>query len=87
MSGQIVVYPYVNGDQPIHFSSIGIAGQSPADFQIASNTCGTALQPYETCAVALTFQPTAAGYRWATLVIAGGFSSSSRQIGLFGNGF
>jgi hypothetical protein len=86
-SGEIVVYPYANGDQPIQFSGIGIAGLNPGDFQIASNTCGTTLEPYRVCQIALTFRPSAPGYRWATLVIAGDFPGSTRQVGLFGNGF
>jgi type 1 fimbria pilin len=87
MSGPIVVYPYANGDQPIQFSSINVTGQNATDFQISSNTCGTTLQPYRTCAVTLTFQPTAAGGRSATLVLAGDFETSARQIPLFGTGF
>jgi hypothetical protein len=85
-SGDIVVYPYANGDQPIQFSAIGITGLNAADFEIAGNTCGTALQPYRTCAVALRFRPLAPGYRWGTLVVQES-SGSARQIGLFGNGF
>src|SRR5690242_10997859 len=87
MSGQIVVYPYANGDQPVQFSSISITGQNAGDFQIANNTCGTTLPPYRTCAVALTFQPSASGSRSAALVLAGDFDTSSRQIPLSGTGF
>jgi hypothetical protein len=83
-SGDIVVYPYANGNQPVHFSIIGITGLNESDFSIASNTCGTILQPYTTCAVAVRFRPSATGYRWGTLVFDGDLV---RQVGLFGNGY
>jgi hypothetical protein len=83
-SGNIVIYPYANGNQPVHFSIIGITGLNASDFSIASNTCGTLLQPYTTCAVAVRFHPSAAGYRWGTLVFDGDLT---RQVGLFGNGY
>lgn len=83
-SGDIVIYPYANGNQPVHFSIIGITGLNASDFSIASNTCGTLLEPYTTCAVAVRFRPSATGYRWGTLVFDGDLT---RQVGLFGNGY
>lgn len=62
-----MIYPYAHGDQSIHFSSIGITGSGADRFQIVSNTCGTTLQPYTTCAIAVTFQSTRRGNWTATL--------------------
>lgn len=83
-SGQIVIYPYVNGDQPMDFAPPRIIGLNASDFQVASSTCGATLQPYTVCQIAFTFRPSAPGWRWATLIVTADYE---RQIPLYGTGF
>jgi hypothetical protein len=59
------------GTGPLTVSSVALGGANVADFAIANNACqGVSVAPQGTCAVQLTFTPTAAGARNASLTIA-----------------
>ncbi len=57
------------GTSDLAISSITISGVNGADFA-ASSTCGATLTPGASCAISITFTPTATGARSASLVIA-----------------
>jgi FtsP/CotA-like multicopper oxidase with cupredoxin domain len=57
------------GLAPLTIVSIGIAGANAGDFA-QSNTCGASLAAGANCAITVTFTPTAAGPRSASLLIA-----------------
>jgi hypothetical protein len=60
-----------SGTGPLTVSSIALGGPNAADFAIANNGCmGTSVAPNGSCAVQITFTPTAAGARNAVLTIA-----------------
>ena len=66
-----------------NFSSFTLSGVNAAEFAIANNTCGTTLSS-GTCSVDLTFTPTAAGVRKATLEIADDQNCSPQPVNLAG---
>lgn len=67
-SGSRSVTIYYVGSVPLTVNSITIGGANPSDFA-QNNTCGAILPSGSTCAISVTFTPTAAGGRSATLVI------------------
>ncbi len=73
------------GNQPITLSSIGLAGTNAADF-IEANTCGPSLAVSATCSISVTFKPSAAGTRTASLTIADNASGSPQSVSLSGIG-
>ncbi|WP_348263220.1 choice-of-anchor D domain-containing protein [Telmatobacter sp. DSM 110680] len=75
-----------DGTTTISFASIAITGANPADFSIASNTCGSSLTGSSNCTIGIAFNPTAAGSRTATLVITDSASGSPHQVALSGTG-
>jgi len=96
--GQIVLgatsnsyYEAVNnaGDVPVTFSSIALAGTNAADFTITSQGCPispSTLGVGQTCYVYVTFSPSAAGVRSASLQFTDTGSGSPQSIGLGGLG-
>jgi hypothetical protein len=74
------------GSAAIAVSSKTIAGANPGDFAITSNSCGTSLGASASCDINLTFSPTAAGARSATLSIADGATNSPQTVALSGTG-
>jgi hypothetical protein len=64
------------------FSSIATSG----DFAIASNTCGTGIAAGATCAVGVTFSPTATGARTGTLTFSDNAANSPQTVSLTGTG-
>jgi hypothetical protein len=74
------------GSAPITFSGFAITGLGAGDFAIASNNCGLILAPGNGCSVAVSFTPTAAGDRSASLLIVTDAAVSPQSISLFGTG-
>jgi sugar lactone lactonase YvrE len=64
------------------FSSIGTSGP----FAIGSNTCGTSLAAGASCAVGVTFTPTATGAATGTLTFTDGAANSPQKASLSGTG-
>jgi beta-lactam-binding protein with PASTA domain len=59
------------GTGPLTVSSVALGGPNAADFAVANNSCtGASVAPGSSCAVQLTFTPTAAGARNAVLTLA-----------------
>ena len=85
-SGPGVIYIYNPGTDAINFSSIAISGNS-SDFAIGANSCGAAIAPYTTCAIAFQFTPQAAGGRSSTLVFIDDSSTGRQAIPLTGTGY
>jgi hypothetical protein len=69
------------GSATLAIWSIGAAG----DFA-QSNTCGTSLAAGASCAVSVTFTPTAAGARTGSLSIANNAATSPQAVALTGTG-
>ena len=77
------------GTLPLHVSSISLSNLNPADFGIASNTCGPlpfTEAPGATCSVGVAFKPTADGARSAALVFQDDSPGSVQTVPLSGNG-
>ena len=76
-----------NGDQALSISAIGFSGDNPSDFS-QTNTCQppTVLNPSKSCSVSITFTPTVAGPRQATLAITDNAPGSPQSAALTGTG-
>jgi hypothetical protein len=68
-SGAQVVTISSTGTSPLLINSITIAGTNAGDFA-QTNNCGSSLAPGSSCTINVTFAPTAAGLRSATLSIS-----------------
>lgn len=81
-----------NGDATLHITSIGITGANPADFAVAATTTCPAAGPVmagANCRIDVTFTPTAAGSRSATLTATDddkGVAGSMQTVSLTGTG-
>lgn len=85
-TGPGVIYIYNPGTDVINFSSIAMTGANSSDFAIATNTCGAAIAPYTTCAIALQFAPRAGGLRSAALTFNDDSGVGQQAIPLEGAG-
>jgi uncharacterized repeat protein (TIGR01451 family) len=78
------------GTAPLTVSGVTLGGQNPGDFSLASNTCAAlpnnALQPGASCAIGVSFAPTASGARSAVLTVACDGVNCSLNGTLLGNG-
>jgi hypothetical protein len=75
------------GNADLNISSVTIGGTNPGDFAKSADTC-TMLDPAPngTCTVSVTFTPTAAGNRSATLIFTDNASDSPQSVPLTGTG-
>ncbi len=72
------------GNGPLTFSSLSVVG---TDFAISANTCLAApVAPNGTCTINVTFTPTVAGTRSATLRLADNAAGSPQSLPLTGTG-
>jgi hypothetical protein len=65
--------------------SITITGTNSGDFSQTS-TCGTTVAPEANCTISVTFRPTAANTRTASLTITDSASNSPQKVTLSGTG-
>ena len=73
------------GTADLTIASVSIGGSNPSDFAISANNCTAAvLAPQRTCAVSVTFTPSAAGTRSAALSFTDNASVSPQSVGLAG---
>ena len=72
------------GGVPLHISSVQFSGTNASEFTSAS--CVTTLQPGGTCFISISFIPTAAGARSATLLINDDAAGSPQTLPLTGTG-
>lgn len=70
----------------ITISSITLTGANAADFAISSSSCGASLAISATCSAGITFQPSAAGTRTATLTFVDSATNSPQVVALSGAG-
>lgn len=73
------------GNGSMTISSTSVTGVNPADF-IKTTTCGTSLAAAASCTISITFKPTAAGSRAATLNVMDNAAGSPQQVTLTGTG-
>jgi hypothetical protein len=73
------------GATTLTINSITISPNA-GDFNIQANTCGSTLAPGASCSINVTFSPTAAGARQASLVITDSDVTSPQKVALKGNG-
>jgi trimeric autotransporter adhesin len=73
------------GNATLNISSITIGGTNPGDFA-QNNTCATPVAPNGTCTISVTFSPTAAGARAASVLLTDNANGSPQSILLTGVG-
>jgi hypothetical protein len=73
------------GNTILTISGIAVSGTQSADFA-ETNTCGSTVSSGATCTIAITFTPSAAGTRTATLSVTDNASGSPQTVALSGTG-
>ncbi|HXJ94422.1 MAG TPA: choice-of-anchor D domain-containing protein [Terriglobia bacterium] len=73
-----------NGDAALSITSIAVTGTNASDFA-QTNTCGTSVSAGEQCTISVTFTPTAAGIRKASVTITDSAPGSPQIINLTGS--
>lgn len=77
----------VTGTAAVAFDSVTLGGANAGDFAISSDTCSVkSIAAGGTCAVKVTFSPTALGARSATLTFRDDATDSPQVVTLTGNG-
>lgn len=85
-SGQTYLEIDNTGTQTVTFSSFGFGGTNPGDFAISNNNCGSTLAVGGYCYLYVTFTPTAAGVRTATVQIGDDAPGSPQSVPVTGVG-
>jgi hypothetical protein len=80
-----VVIATNTGTATVTISSITVTGANPGDFGV-SNTCAGSIAVGSACTISVTFTPTAAGSRSASVSIADNVPGSPQTIALTGTG-
>lgn len=84
-TGQSVTFTNT-GNATLTFGTIAKAGTNPGDFALATDGCsGQSLAAGATCSVQVTFAPTAAGARSASLSIPSNAAGSPASVALSGD--
>ncbi|UWZ85850.1 choice-of-anchor D domain-containing protein [Occallatibacter riparius] len=73
------------GTGTLNINSIGLSGANPGDFA-ETNNCPATLTVNQSCAINVTFTPTAVGPRSATLAITDNAANSPQSVALSGTG-
>jgi hypothetical protein len=73
------------GNAVLSVASVGLTGTNPGDFS-QTNTCASGAAVGANCSISVTFAPTAAGTRSASVSIADNASGSPQTISLSGAG-
>jgi hypothetical protein len=74
-----------DGSAPLVISGISFAGTNAGDFSL-QNTCPSTLGAESCCAIGVTFNPTEAGSRSATLTVSDNAAGSPQSVALSGTG-
>jgi hypothetical protein len=74
-----------SGTAALSISKITIGGTNPGDFA-QTNTCGSSVAAGGSCAISVTFAPTAAGTRSASVSVSDDASGSPQTVPLSGTG-
>jgi len=76
-----------SGSAILSLTSFGFTGANASDF-VQTNTCGSMLAVSGSCQISVTFTPSAAGSRYATLSVANnGIDTNPTSITLAGTGY
>lgn len=73
------------GSAVLNISGISISGTNASNYA-QTNSCGSTLAAGSSCNISVTFTPSAAGSRTATLTFTDNAGSGSQSVGLTGNG-
>jgi hypothetical protein len=73
------------GNATLNITSIAVGGANAGDFA-QTNTCGTSVAAAGTCTISVTFSPTAAGARAASVLLTDNANGSPQSILLAGVG-
>ena len=74
-----------SGNAALSITGISVTGTNSSDFA-QSNTCGTSVAAAANCTINVTFTPSAAGSRTASVAIADNASGSPQTVSLTGTG-
>lgn len=74
------------GDAPLLVGAPAISGAGSADYLLAASTCTTPVAPGATCTVSVTFRPTVAGSRTASLTLPHNATGGQTVVSLTGVG-
>lgn len=74
-----------NGSVPVDILGVALGGTHPGDYTIAGS-CAATLDPGASCAIGVTFAPTAAGARSATLLVDTSAAAAPASVALTGTG-
>jgi centrosomal CEP192-like protein/HYDIN/CFA65/VesB family protein/ASPM-SPD-2-Hydin domain-containing protein len=76
-----------NGTAALHVTSVTLTGANAGDFVISADTCtGATVAVSATCSVSVTFTPTAAGTRLASLSFADDAPANPQTVAVSGSG-
>lgn len=75
-----------SGSATMTISSITVGGVNSGDFAIGATTCGSTLAAGASCNIPVTFTPSAAGARNATITVVDNAPGSPQSISLSGTG-
>ena len=67
-------------------TSVALTGANAGDFAETADTCGSSVAAGANCTIELTFTPSAAGQRMATLDITDNAAGSPQTVSLSGTG-
>jgi hypothetical protein len=73
------------GGAALTIGSIQLAGAAASDY-VEANTCGTSLSTGSSCTITVTFTPSAAGVRNATVNVTDNATGSPQKLALLGQG-
>ena len=73
------------GTTALNITSISVTGTDPKDFA-QSNVCPSSLGPSASCTIAVTFTPTAKGWRSASLTVIDNAQIATQNVALSGTG-
>lgn len=86
-SSEQVVSLRNDGPGMLDVAAVTLGGSAPGDFAIASNGCaGVQLAPGASCAVSITFSPSATGARTASLTFVDDAVGGAQVVSLSGSG-
>jgi hypothetical protein len=75
-----------SGNATLSITSLAITGSNAGDFAETADTCGSSLVAGGNCMIEVTFTPSAAGQRTATLSLADNAGGSPQTVSLSGTG-
>ena len=74
------------GEAPLIVGGASFAGEDPGDFLIGASSCGSPVEPGDSCRMQVRFAPQAEGPRTATLLVAVNDADAPAAIALSGTG-